>query len=170
MRREFGVGRCVLILTSRPEYVSKEIKAQMDGHIIIEGFSLKNVVRCTQLFLESKQRTEELLSQALRAGIFNPYVPCLDSILRVPIVLLMTCVIFDEQNALPPTETEIIGSVFRMLMDRSTLKTLGCKSSEIPNIEELLYTLGRFSWDAFQKDVGQLLLSKVSESQAQTRG
>ena len=72
----------------------------------------------------------------------------------------MTCVIFDEKQTLPKRKTEIIGTIIELMMDRSTLKD-GCKSSELDNLDSLLCALGKRSWEALQKDIGQLLLIQV---------
>ena len=37
-----------VILTSRPGYVGKELKNEMDGEIVIEGFAEENIERCSE--------------------------------------------------------------------------------------------------------------------------
>ena len=71
----------------------------------------------------------------------------------------MVVVIFNEENnALPKSRTGIYNTIFHMIIKRTTLKKL----EEIPNLEDLLYTLGGFSWQALQNDFQQLLLKKAS--------
>ena len=94
-----------------------------------------------------------MLEQAQTSGI--------DALLHIPIILVMTVVVFIEEDSLPKTKTGIYKTIYRLAMDRTTLKTFGCKSADISNLEDLLYTLGEFSWKALQSDVQQLLLDRV---------
>ena len=150
-----GVGNCFLLLTSRPGYVEKCTRDRMDGEVRIEGFNNENIKKCCDLYLGARQRTDKLLQLAKEAGISEA------NLLRVPIILLMTCVIFDEKQSLPKTKTEIIRTIIELMMDRSTLKHYGCKSSDLEHLDTLLETLGKISWTALQNDIGQLLLKKV---------
>ena len=152
---EFTVGNCFLLLTSRPGdcYVSRRIKIKMDGIVTIEGFSEENIVKCSTLYLGCEEDSKKMLDQARRTG-FN-------ELLKVPIILLMCCVVFKEESSLPNTQTRLYGIVFALIMDRTTLSTFNCKSADLPNITELLSVLGEFSWKALQSGFQQLLLNKV---------
>ena len=44
-------------------------------------------------------------------------------LLRVPIVLLMICVIFEERNSLLKTRTETMRQIIELTIDRTTLKS-----------------------------------------------
>ena len=94
-----------------------------------------------------------MLKQAKQAGI--------DVLLHSPIILVMTVVIFIQEESLPKTKTGIYETIFRLTMDRTTLKSFDCMSTRISKISELLYALGELSWTALQNDVQQLLLKKV---------
>ena len=48
-----------------------------------------------------------------------------------------------------------------MCMDQSTLRLLSKKSSQIENLDEMLFILGELSWLALQRDTKQLLISKM---------
>ena len=151
---ESTIGNCFLILTSRPgDYLSKSIRDQMDGEIVIEGFSKQNIKVCSTNYLKSHEKSEQMLKQAKETGI--------DVLLHIPIILVMTVVVFTEEESLPKTKTGIYETIFRLSMDRTTLKTFGCKSANISKISELLYALGELSWNALQNDVQQLLLKQV---------
>ena len=53
---ESPVNKCFLILTSRfGEYLKKDVRDRMDGELIIEGFSDKNIAKCSELYLGSKR-------------------------------------------------------------------------------------------------------------------
>ena len=159
-----GMGNCFLLLTSRPGYVEKDIQDKMDGAVRINGFGLEKIRECCNLYLGSEWQTEELLRQAVKVQLLHEfwrYEHGDPGLLRIPIILLMTCVIFDEKKSLPRSKTEIIKTIIQLLMDRSTLKHFGCKSSELKHLDSLSCTLGEFSLTALQKDTGQLLLAKV---------
>ena len=113
---------------------------------------LKNVV---SFYLESEEESERMLQQANESGI--------DELLRVPIVLLMTCQLFNERRHLPKTKTEIVGSIFHLSMDKATLKehNFGLKSIEVENLHSMLFVLGEIAWRALQNNIHQLLLYKV---------
>ena len=152
---ESGIGNCFLLLTSRPGYAAKSIRDRMDCEVRIEGFNNENIRKCCDLYLGSRQRTDKLLLLAKQAGISEA------NLLRVPIILLMICVIFDEKQSLPKTKTEIIRTIIKLMMDRSTLKHFGCKSQDLKQLDNSLEILGKISWTALQNDIGQLLLKKV---------
>ena len=140
------------ILTSRPGYLNKQIRDKFDGEITIEGFSKENIKLCSSKYLQSEEKSHRLLQQAKDAGI--------DDLLRVPIILLMTCVVYDEKEMLPNKKTELVKIIFEMYMNRTILKLSSRKSYDIESIELLL--LGNFSWQSLQNDVNQLSLNKVS--------
>ena len=151
------IGKCFLILTSRPgEYLKKDDRNGMDGEIVIEGFSEGNIQVCSTKYLESEEKSEQMLRQAKQTGIYF--------LLHVPIILVMTVVVFIQEESLPKTKTGIYETIFRLAMDRTTLKTFGCKSANISKISELLYALGELSWNALQNKVQQLLLKQVRTS------
>ena len=151
------IGNCFLLLTSRPGYVRQPVKDKMDGEVTIEGFSTENVKKCASFYLESEELSGQMLQQVKESGI--------DELLRVPIILLMACQLFYEKRHLPKTKTEVVGSIFELSMDRTTLKenNFGLKSTEIENLHSILFVLGKFSWKALKKNVQQLLLNKVSD-------
>ena len=153
---ESTIGNCLLILTSRSGgYISKAVRDKMDGEIIIEGFSQESIAECSSKYLGNEELSRKMLEQAKTAGIHV--------LLHIPIILVMTVVVFLEEESLPRTKTAIYQTIYRLAMDRTTLRTFGCKSAEIPHLEDLLYTLGEFSWKALQSDVQQLLLQKVGK-------
>ena len=151
------IGNCFLLLTSRPGYINQIVKDKMDGEVTIEGFSPENVKKCAYFYLESEELRDQMLQQAKASAI--------DELLRVPIILLMTCQLYYEKGHLPQTKTEIVGSIYELSMDRTTLKenNFRRKSTEIENLKSTLFVLGKFSWKALQNDVQQLLLNKVSD-------
>ena len=145
-----------IILTSRfGEYLKKSTRSQMDGEIVIKGFSPENIVKCSSLYLGSEETSHEFLKQAKQSQIKN--------LLHVPIVLLMSCMVFTEKGSLPKTQTELFNTAQEVIISRTTLKTFGKKSTELEELESWLDILGEMSWKALQGDEKQLLLDKVSK-------
>ena len=176
---EKTVGNCFLILTSGPKEgkdFTGNIRKKMDGEVVIEGFSEENIKKCCSQYLGSDREAEQLLEEAQKkAGLYE--------LLKVPIILLITSVLYNEneksvpekrlkvsvdvykcnKKSLPERRTELYENLYEFLMDRSTLKSnnYGCYSSEVPNLQEMLQTLGRFAWETLQMEVQQLLIKKV---------
>ena len=159
---EKNIGKCFLILTSRPKEnkdFTKSIRNKTDGEVVIQGFSEENILKCCSLYLGSESDGKQFLEEAKKkADLYK--------LLHVPIILLMTSVLYneDDKKALPERKTELYENLYQFIMDRSTLKphNFGCYSSEIPNLEDMVQTLGKFAWEALQNDVRQLLINKVA--------
>ena len=124
----------------------------MDGEIIIEGFSDRQIKDCTYTYFKNKTLSTEMLTQAKRAGIYE--------LLHVPVILKITATVFREQKSLPRSKTDLYDTIFKIIIQRTTLKTFNKTSDKIPQLENLLDTLGEISWKALRND--QLLLKKVS--------
>ena len=155
------IGKCLLILTSRPKDgtdFTRHVRNKMDGEVIIEGFSEENILKCCSLYLGSGRDAKYFLEEAKRKTD-------LYKLLHVPIILLMTSVLYNENEdkSLPEKKTELYENIYEFLMDRSTLRphNFGCYSSKVPNIQSMLQTLGKFAWEALHNDVRQLLINKV---------
>ena len=135
---------CFLLVTSRfGEYLKKSARKQMDGEVVIKGFSEENIAKCSELYLESKEISDDFLKQAKQSPIYE--------LLHVPIVLLMSCMVFAEIGSLPRTQTELFRIAREIIMDRSTLKTFGKKSAELEDLNSWLDILGEMSWEALQR-------------------
>ena len=116
---ESGVGNCFLVLTSRPGYVGDEIRRKMDYEVTIEGLSVENIKKCSKLYMDCKEKSADMLKQAKSVGIFKPKGSIFHRIflsssmidhalLRIPIMLLMTCFIYEENRSLQNTRTNIL--------------------------------------------------------------
>ena len=150
---ESTVGNCFLILTSRPGYVSEEVKREMEGEIIIEGFSEKNISKYSTKYHGSKDKSEAMLKQARQSGIRD--------LLYVPIILLLVCFLFQQDSSLPATQTELFQAVFTMVVHRLVHRNRDRKFADQEYVDNLFLTLGRVSWEALQCTTGKLLLRKV---------
>ena len=125
----------------------------MDGEIEIKGFSKENIKKCSSKYLGSDEIADKFLKQAEKSQIRE--------LLHVPIVLLMSCMVFNERGSLPETQTELFSIAREIIMDRTTLKTFEKTSSELEDLESWLDVLGEMSWEALQSNDRQLLLDKV---------
>ena len=135
------IGNCFLIVTSRPDlpskegqYISKEIRDRMDGEVIIEGFTEESIKKCSDQYLESEEKSELMLKQAEEIGICH--------LLKVPIVLLMVCVLFAEHSSLPKTRTKIVGQIFELIIHRTILKHVTHDIKEI--LDDLIFFLENY--------------------------
>ena len=159
------IGNCFVIVTSRPgDYMEQSDVNQMDGEIKITGLSKKNIKKCATGYLQSLlalQNDMEAAENACKNLIEQAKKTELDELLRIPIILLMVCVLYSNEQSLPDTKTGIVWAIIKMCMDRSTLRLLGKKSSQIENLDEMLFILGELSWLAQQRKTKQLLISKV---------
>ena len=155
------VGKCFLLLTSRPKpehgrshFLAKQIRDKMDGEVVIEGFSEENIRKCSVQYLGNGEKADKMLREAKDKQVYP--------LLNVPILLFMVCVLYNENRSLPKTRTKLFHTIYKLIVDRSTMKTFGCKADELEELETMLFTLGKFAWEALQNDVGQLLLNRVN--------
>ena len=106
----------------------------MGGAVQIEGFSKENIQECSELFLKSKEKSEAMIEQAMKITCSSNKVTHIFGnwefqpmgyyeLLRIPIILLLTCVVNNEKNRLPTTQTELYETVFDILIARTALKT-----------------------------------------------
>ena len=166
---ESGIGNCFVVLTSRPGYVGDEIRKKMDYEVTIEGLNVINIEKCSQLYLETWGKSADMLKQARAVGIYQPndwFIRRLlfpstmidEAILRIPIMLLMTCFIYEENQSLPETRTGILKKLYQLLGDRSVVRSRST-SANTDTHDKMLFRLGKLSWEALKRDV--LILRKV---------
>ena len=168
---ESGVGNCFLVLTSRPGYVGDEIRGKLDYQVNIEGLSVENIKKCSQLYMDCKEKSADMLKQAKLVGIYKPSGSLFHRIflsssmidhalLRIPIMLLMTCFIYEEKHSLPKSRTDILKTLYTLLGQRSEIKTFGRTTEEKEAFKNTLSKLGKLAWDALKRD--ELMLKKVN--------
>ena len=90
---EKTVGKCFLILTSRPKDnkdFTVKIRDKVAGEVEIRGFSEENIKKCCSKYLGSEE-TEKFLEEAkTKAGLHE--------LLHVPIILLISSVLYNENE------------------------------------------------------------------------
>ena len=113
----------------------------------------------------NKKLTNYLEKAKEKAGLYE--------LLKVPIILLITSVLYNEneksvpekrlkvsgdvykqnKKSLPERRTELYEDLYEFLMDRSTLKpnNFGCYSSDIRNLKDMLQTLGKFAMEGSEE-------------------
>ena len=154
---EDTIGDCFLILTSRDgDYISRETRNKLNGEIEITGFDEHQGRRYASCYFESEETATKMFQKAEVAN--------LEGLLRLPIILLMVCVLFDENGQLSKSHTNIISQIVELFMDRSAIKYYGRKAKGIAGLEEMLYKLGQLAWRTLRKETRQLLLSSVTKS------
>ena len=152
---ENTVGSSTLILTSRLGFLRKDIRDKMKNIATIKGFNKEKIKKSSEQLLGSQEKAEEMIQQAKKTGIHN--------LLHVPIILLFSCLVFQEHNSLPKSQTEIYKEIFKLLIDRSAEKDESVRNLDKDLLEDLLDMLGEVSKNALQKETGELLLNKVCE-------
>ena len=147
-------NNCFLLLTSRfGDYLSTHVRKQMD-EFEIKGFSEENIRKCSSKYLDSEEKADQFLEQAESNEICE--------LLHIPIVLLMSCMVFNERGSIPEKQTELFSIAREIIIDRTTLKEFGKRSTELKDLESWLEVLDKMSWEALQGKERQLLLDKVT--------
>ena len=151
---EKTVGTCVMVLTSRPGFLVPTLRQNMKTVATIKGFSKENIRRSSRLLLGSRKKAKAMIKQARKAGIYD--------LLQAPIILLFSCLVFQEHNSLPETKTGLYREIFKLFIDRSAEKDESLRDLDKGSLDDLLDLLGEASWKSLQKDTGELLLIKVN--------
>ena len=114
-------GNSFVLITSRPDYMSKKDKKKLDGEIQIKGLSDENIARCTENYMHDKVESKNLMQAADKSGI--------KELLRIPIILLMLCILSRDRRSLPvkgplpETKTGILVEIIKLYVRRALEKT-----------------------------------------------
>ena len=136
--------------------MNKRDKNKLDGKIQLRGLSQENILLYIRRHLEDKEKAESLMKAAERSQT--------NELLRIPIIALMLCILYKETKQLPRTQTEIIKEIIQIYIKRAKEKGV-----ELPDEDEMLFVLGKLSWNALRRDTHQLLIKKVNYSLNQMR-
>ncbi len=147
-RSPVAMGKMCLIITSRSEANDlHSIRKQMKKVIVVKGFDERNVLRCAKNFFKSDGNEEEV-SVFVKNDI--------SGLLRVPIFLVMAYLLHQEraEKSLPTNNTEIIGNIIDLIIDRK-------KSGKLTEEEKknLKIQVGEKAWKAAQSET--MVLQKV---------
>ena len=137
-----------VLITSRPDYMEMSDKRKLDGEIQNNGLSKDSIEECTQRYIEDKTKTRDLLAKAMKQGLFG--------LLKVPILLLMMCVLYLQDETLPAKKGQIVKAIMDMYIRRAIERGV-----DFEDTTQLLSDLGELSHKASQRDTHQLLIRKV---------
>ena len=140
-------GNSFVLVTSRPDYMDKKDKDELDGKIQLRGLSQKNIQQYIERYLDRK-KAESLMKAAKKSRI--------SGLLWTPIIALMLCILYEERKQLPRTQAEIIKAIIQIYIKRAKEKGV-----ELPNEDEMMCILGQLSWEALRRKTHQLLIKKV---------
>ena len=134
----------------------------MDAEAEINGFDKKNVESYINKVVSDGQ-TKELLEQAVSVGlchkVFGQLVYKNDSILTIPILLHMICILFWSKQILPNSVLGIVQAIVDRCMDREAIRAKGKKAEQMA--EEALIRLGKLAWDGLNEPGKKLIFEKV---------
>ena len=95
-----SLGSCFMLVTSRPgDYMKKPDRDQMDGEVQITGFSYEAIRECSTKYLGDEERSKDFISKC-GSRVYG--------LLRIPILLLMLCVLYYTNGTLPKRKTDIV--------------------------------------------------------------
>ncbi len=164
----FGRGDNNLVLvSSRSGSFLNLLRYNAHEELSITGFSGENIIKCAGQYLSDPDKCTDFLDQAESVGLHDKKDPSefrYTGALHVPILLLMSCAVYNKNDSLPSSKTGLFEKIVDMSISRTTLKMkcLQKSATEIPNLQELKVKLGALAWAALNKDKQQLLLNKVS--------
>ena len=130
-------GNQFVIITSRPDHMPKKYKQKMD-EIQLKGFSKSAIRICAKNYLDREgqsKKSEKFLQKAKDNGIKD--------ILKIPLLLLMLCVIFIETKTLPSNKTKMTEELIQIYMKRAEEK-----GKQIEDETKMLQDLAKLSYEA----------------------
>ena len=161
-----SLWNCWLILTSRETEQIKELKKYMDAEVGIRGFNDKNVVQYITKCFGSKHKADELLREALAKGLchfIEDYGYFFgQSILCVPFLLNMICVLFSCHSTLPETKLEVMKAIVDRCINRESIRARGKKA--ITRAESTLFKIGKLAWQGLNMPDKKMVFEKVKNN------
>ena len=135
--RKEKLWNCWMILTSRETTQIGDVKQYMDAEVEIRGFDSTNIKTYVSRSLGGEEIAEKLLDQVEQTGL----IVFSESILAIPILLHMICVLFVCNMSLPKTKTGIIQAIVNRCLDREAIRAKGQKA--VDSVNQALYNLGK---------------------------
>ena len=144
-------GNPFVLVTSRPDRLNKKFKYKME-EIQLRGLDDSGVKSCTKRYLDSDQgskKPKKFQNKAAEHGISN--------LLKVPILLLMLCVLFvEKETTLPSSKADIIQELINIYIKRAEERRERFKDKK-----QMLKKLGELSYNASQRKIKQMYIDKV---------
>ena len=141
-------GNSFVLITSRPDHMEKRDKRKLDGEIQNNGLSGDSIEQCAQRYIEDEEKTKGFLDKAMKQGLFR--------LLKVPILLIMMCVLHIQTGFLPRKRERIVRDIVDMYILRAQERGV-----HFEDTDQMLLDLGELSYEASQRDTHQLLIKKV---------
>ena len=166
---------CWMILTSKETTQLGDVKKYLDAEAEIRGFDSKNVKTYVHRSLGCHEKAEELLEQVVQRGLMTTteisriiqargqrgLIDIFKSIMTIPILLHMICVLFVCNKSLPKTKTGIIQAIVNRCMDREAIRAKGQKA--VDSADQALYNLGKLAWQGLKEAGIKLFFDKVTK-------
>ena len=154
-----GLWNCFMILSSR----RTDVKDDMDAEVEILGFQGNDVIKFINQSLGNEQKTRRLLEEAASKELCFSYgqgqFDFNFSLLTIPFLLNMVCVLFSSSMTLPKTTTGVIDAMVNRCMDRESIRAKGQKA--VDGARSALYTLGKLAWEGLVQ--GKFVFEKVNK-------
>ena len=141
-------GNSFVLITSRPDHIEKRDRRKLHGEIQNNGLSGDSIEGCTQRYIEDEEKTKDFLDKAMKQGLFR--------LLKVPILLIMMCVLHIQTGFLPRKRGQIVRDIVDMYILRAQERGV-----HFEDTDQMLLDLGELSYEASQRDTHQLLIRKV---------
>ena len=161
--RKQRLWNCWLILTSRETEETYGLQEYMDAEAEIHGFDKKNIETYICKVVPDGQ-TKNLLEQACTVGlchkVLGQFVYKSDSILTVPILLHMICILFLSKRILPNSVLGIIQAIVDRCMEREVIRVKGKKAEQ--RADQALARLGKLAWIGLNEPGKRLIFERVT--------
>ena len=144
--------------------MDKKDKKKLDGDIQINGLSDESVTTCIDRYFD-KEKVNQLTTtsegtalESMKRQVFIEKTKKrgIYGLLKIPILLLMLCVLYVETGDLPKRRTDIMWEVIQIYIKRAKEEGF-----EFGDPDVLLRHLGELSYDASQRESHQLMIKKV---------
>ena len=138
---------CWMIITSRETTKLAAVRECIDAEAKITGFDFQGVKEYITKYLGDRDKCKDLFTRVNFA------------LLRIPILLHMTCVLFLGKISLPETRTGILTAIVDRCIDWNEIRETGRKTAR--DTEETLVKLGKLAMRGLQRDHLQQTFTKV---------
>ncbi len=159
------LGHCCVVITSRTSDQLGNIRKYMDLEVEILGFDEKTAQVYAGKYLGDEKKGITLMEKISNIDAKN-YMhviennpSSLQTLVQLPILLQMVCVLNEGEHSLPESKGGIIDAIVHRTIQRSVIRSSGKKLAS--DIKALLQQLGKAAWDSLRGSNRQLLLTKV---------
>ena len=139
---------CWMIITSRETTKLAAVRECIDAEAKITGFDFHGVKEYITKYLGVEEKCKDLFTRVNFA------------LLRIPILLHMTCVLFLRKVSLPDTRTGILAAIVERCIDWNEIRETGQKTAR--DTEEIIVKLGKLAMKGLQRDHLQQTFTKVN--------